>query len=45
VRELRAGGWRHVMIEVATDIRRALYQACGFREIAMYGCFELEIMA
>jgi ribosomal protein S18 acetylase RimI-like enzyme len=36
--ELQAEGWRHVMIEVATDNRRALslYHSCGFREVSAY---------
>jgi ribosomal protein S18 acetylase RimI-like enzyme len=43
VEMLRAEGWERVLIEVATDNRRALglYQSCGFRVATAYGFYEM----
>jgi ribosomal protein S18 acetylase RimI-like enzyme len=42
---LLAEGWKQILIEVNTENRSALsvYHACGFKEIATYGYYELEV--
>jgi len=42
---LLAEGWKQILIEVNTENRSALsvYHACGFKEIATYGYYEIEL--
>lgn len=45
IREIRATGQNHIVLEVATENKNALslYQSCGFREVSSYDYYSLSI--